>query len=62
MNKWQDITKGSNWRHKKTGKGCIVVTNADGSWDFAQIFHESSGRITRKRVHYFLYEYEKVTE
>ena len=61
MNKWQDITKGSNWRHKKTGKDCIVMSNAEGSFDFVKIFH-NSGRTTRKRVHYFLYEYDKVTE
>ena len=55
------ICHGENWRHKKTGKLCIAQSTPRGKWDFVKILHQS-GRVTRKRVHYFLVEYEKIDD
>lgn len=61
MNADCSIHHGENWKHKKTGKMCIALNTPKGTWDLVRILHQS-GRITSKRVNYFLYDYEKHEE
>lgn len=56
---WQEITKGSNWKHRKTGRLCIVQRAPTYRSDVVELLHQS-GRISAKQVHYFLYDFEKV--
>lgn len=41
--------------HRKTGKRIQVLNEEE--YGFVEIKHLDSGRITKKRFHYFIYEY-----
>lgn len=56
---WHDITCGSNWRNKTTGRSCTVQRTLTGPYGYVRLLHET-GRETKKQIHYFLYDYEKL--
>ncbi len=61
MSTWNDITQGSTWRYRKSGSTCVVQKPPQGPWDTVTLAHQS-GRVTKKRSHYFLYDFEKISE
>ena len=58
---WSDIHLGQNWRNKATGRE-VIVTKAPGSFGSKVHLHHQSGRATLKQSHYFLNEYELITD
>lgn len=67
MGDWTEITKGSHWRRKKDGKVVEVVEAPRSRMGFVcLLWPPSTGngmirsrRTTRKRVHYFLGEFDR---
>lgn len=49
------------WKHRKTGKIVEVIGFPGGASQWLQLRHES-GRVTKKALHYFIEEYERVPE
>lgn len=55
------IRKGDNWKHKKTGKIVSIIEEPETKFSGVRLLHQS-GRITQKKQHYFLYDYELIQE